>query len=160
MSNLVRFVFSREMPLWRYCLIAGVLAFAGSLALSESVEAILTMLGVDVAALQPAPLRDDALGVVLVVIVAPLVESLLLALTIIALGYLMRGRVALAVCAALVWASLHALAGPLWFFGVLFSFFIFSMGYLTWRPKSLFAAYLAAAIPHVLLNMAAMLLPV
>lgn len=157
MLRTISYVFSRNCPLWLYCLLAALIALGGSYLLSESVGALLGALGIDTAALSPAPFRKDYIGFLLVVIASPLVESLLLAGTLKITTFLTRKPVWQAGMAAIAWALLHALVAPMWFFGVLFSFFIFSVGFVTWRPTSWWAAYAAAAIPHVLLNLGVML---
>lgn len=156
MLRPIAFVFSRNCPLWLYCLLAGATAFGGSYLLSESVGALLGAFNIDTAALSPAAFRKDAMGYLLVVLASPLLESLLLAGTLKLTTYLTDKPLRQASMAAVVWALLHALAAPMWFFGVLFSFFIFALGFVIWRPVSWWAAYAAAAIPHMLVNLVAM----
>jgi hypothetical protein len=50
----------------------------------------------------------------------------------------------------------HAAFGVIWFFGTVWSFLVFSCAYIGWRPVSFKEAFLAAWIPHVLINLTAM----
>lgn len=59
---------------------------------------------------------------------------------------------------ALAWGGLHAWFHPLWFFGTVWSFYVFSLGYLAWRPVSYKHALGAAAVPHALVNASALLM--
>ena len=45
-----------------------------------------------------------------------------------------------------------------WFFGTVWSFYVFSLGYLAWRPVSYKHALGAAAVPHALVNASALLM--
>jgi hypothetical protein len=83
---------------------------------------------------------------------SPLIETVMLALTITVLAQFFHSRLSLALVAALVWAGLHSIVSPFWFFGTVWSFFVFSWCYLMWRPRSLWHALAAAAIPHALVN--------
>lgn len=85
-------------------------------------------------------------------VLSPVAETAMLALTITALANFIHSRLWLAVIAALIWGGLHSLASPFWFFGTVWSFFVFSCCYLIWRPRSLWYALAAAAIPHALIN--------
>lgn len=58
----------------------------------------------------------------------------------------------IATITAVICAIAHELALPLWFFGTVWSFFIFSYGFLIWQPYSSRYAFFAAFLPHALLN--------
>ncbi|CAN5305136.1 hypothetical protein BH09PSE6_BH09PSE6_09710 [soil metagenome] len=86
------------------------------------------------------------------VVVSPIVETFLLAglLRVLSSTSLAQGSVV--AMAALLWGLAHGLFGALWFFGTVFSFGIYSYSYLAWRRISFWQAWLAAAVPHVLVN--------
>jgi hypothetical protein len=52
--------------------------------------------------------------------------------------------------------NLHALLDPLWFFGTVWSFFVMSCAFLGWRKCSYRRAFIAASVPHVLINLTVM----
>ena len=141
-----------------YCLIAWHLALIPSILLVVLAYAVFSGAGADVSALQK-PARDVAQrNVWMTVLVAPLVETLLLALGIRLLGLVTRHREAIAITSALAWGALHASFYPMWFFGTAWSFYVFSRGYLAWRPVSYKHALGAAAVPHALVNSSALLM--
>ena len=76
-----------------------------------------------------------------------------------ALLWLLRrlGFAAPAACtaSALLWALAHGALQPVRFFGTLWSFTVFSVGYLHWRRKSRTHGFTAAAGPHIVVNSAA-----
>jgi hypothetical protein len=141
-----------------YCLIAWHLALIPSILLVVLAYAVFCGAGADVSALQK-PARDIAQrNVWMTVLVAPLVETLLLALCIELLGLVTRHREVIAVASALAWGALHASFYPIWFFGTAWSFYVFSRGYLAWQPVSYKHALGAAAVPHALVNSSALLM--
>lgn len=112
--------------------------------------------GLDSRSLLP-PERIISLPEVLgTVVFAPLVETLLLAGTLKLVADFTQNPLRLAVCSALIWGVFHGLFGALWFFGTVWSFFVFSCAYLAWRKCSFSHAYFAAALPHMLINATAM----
>jgi hypothetical protein len=92
------------------------------------------------------------------VIFAPIVETLVLIGGIKVLELISRRSVVLAMLSALAWGLLHGSLGALWFFGTIWSFFVFSCAYLAWRSRSFQAGFIAASMPHALVNLTAMCL--
>lgn len=141
-----------------YCLVAWHLALIPSLLLVAISYAVFSNAGVDVGAIQK-PARDVAgRSVWMAVLVAPIVETLVLAAAIHVIGRLTRNREAIAIASALGWGALHASFYPMWFFGTAWSFYVFSRGYLAWQPVSYKHALGAAAVPHALVNASALLM--
>lgn len=141
-----------------YCLIAWPLALIPSLLLAGLAYALFAGAGADMAAIQK-PMRDIAQRQLwIALLVAPFVETLLLALGIRLIGLVTKHRELIAITSALAWGALHASFHPLWFFGTVWSFYVFSRGYLAWRPVSVKHALGAAAVPHALVNASALLM--
>jgi hypothetical protein len=141
-----------------YCLIAWHVALLPSIALVALAYVIFSTAGADVGALQK-PARDIAnRNVWITVLAAPIVETLVLAAGIALIGLITPHREVIAIISALAWGGLHAWFYPLWFFGVVWSFYVFSRGYLAWRPVSVKHALGAAAVPHALVNSSALLM--
>lgn len=146
------------MPLWRYALLSFPLALIPSLALSQSVQWILIFFGVDVASISPSGTIATPGAVFGSIVFAPIVETFILAYMLTVLSSSSLHRFWVVVIAAICWGCFHAIFGRLWFFGTVWSFFVFSCAYLVWRPVSSQKAFLAAALPHALINSLVMML--
>ena len=152
------FPFDGRGSFLEYCLIAWHFALIPSIALAALAYLFFSSAGADVSALQK-PARDILTrNVWMTVLVAPAIETLVLACGIWLIGRVTRRRQVIAVTSALAWGGLHAWFHPLWFFGVVWSFYVFSLGYLAWRPVSYKHALGAAAVPHALVNASALLM--
>lgn len=141
-----------------WCLVAWPLALIPSMLLAALAYAVFSGAGADVAALQK-PLRDIApRSVWMALVVAPVVETGVLALGIRVISMATQKPMLIAAVSALAWGALHASFYPMWFFGTVWSFYVFSRGYLAWRPVSVKHALGAAAVPHALVNASALLM--
>jgi membrane protease YdiL (CAAX protease family) len=147
-----------SMPLWRYCLLAFPIALLPSIALLSAVYGGLTYFDVDFERYMP-PDRTANLELFFgIVIFAPIAETLLLAGMIGLLSMASSNRLFVAWAAAMLWGCMHGLAAPLWFFGTVWSFFVFSCGYMNWRERSFRQGFMVAAVPHALINFSAFML--
>jgi len=88
-----------------------------------------------------------------IVLLAPIVETFLLSGLLAALSPLKWPVPAVATLAGLVWGAAHGLVAPFWFFGTVFGFFVFSCSYLTWKQRSYWYGFTAAALPHAMQNL-------
>lgn len=141
-----------------YCVVAWHVALIPTILILIGAHALFSSAGADVEALQK-PAREIAQrSVWITLIAAPLVETFVLALLVTGLARLIQNPNVVAAISALVWGGLHAAFHPMWFFGVVWSFFVFSRGYLAWRPVSYKHAFGAAAVPHALVNSSALLM--
>ena len=156
-GRIAGFLPARGSFTW-YCVLAWHAALIPTILILLAAHALFASAGADVETLQK-PAREIAQrSVWITLIVAPLVETAVLALLVSALArFIANPNVVAAIC-ALAWGGLHATFYPLWFFGVVWSFFVFSRGYLAWRPVSYKHAFGAAAVPHALVNSSALLL--
>lgn len=149
------------MPLCQHALLAWPLALLPSLLLLAAAMGVLLALGLDPRA--SGPLYGPTLRQVTAaefagaVILAPLVETPLLGLSLAVLGRWIRRRGRLLLAAALLWGLLHGAQAPLWFVGSARSFAVLAGLYRAWRPRSFAHAYLVAGLPHALINLSAML---
>jgi hypothetical protein len=117
----------------------------------------LTQLGINVDLLSP-PERPVTFGEVFgAVVVSPITETLLLGLMLAMVSKLSSRVPLVAFAAAMFWGALHGAFGAMWFFGTAWSFFVFSCAYLHWRQLSFGKAFLAASVPHALINSAVMI---
>lgn len=141
-----------QTPLWRYCLEAWPVAFVPSVALLAVAGALYLWAGGDMEA-NALPPDESFWGAMLGSgLVAPVVETLLLAALVSLLQRSIRSPVLIATVSAIVWGSLHALVEVFWFFGTVWSFFVFTCAYLAWRRDSFRSAFIAACVPHILIN--------
>jgi hypothetical protein len=155
----LRSAFTTDTPYWRAVSLLGVIAIVPSVVLGFGAVAAVGALGVETSTLLPHYHIPNAwYAVSLIVVGLPLLETALLGIGLRLLGFLGLSPFTKSVISALCWALAHAISAPLQFFGVVWSFFVFSRGYLLWRPKSLRQAIGAAWVPHMMQNALAMYL--
>jgi hypothetical protein len=147
-----------KVPLWRYSLEAWPYALIPSITLAAIAAAVVSVVGIPIESVVPT--RDDlslrsAFGAV---VLAPVIETCLLALGLRLLSKFVDRPIFAATISAVMWGLLHGLFGTLWFFGTAWSFFVFSCGFIAWRSQSFKAGFIAAAVPHALVNVSAILL--
>ena len=156
-ERIAGFLPARGSFVW-YCVLAWHAALIPTILILLAAHSLFESAGVDVEALQK-PAREIARRSVWITLVAaPLVETVVLAVLVTGLARFIRNANLVAAISALAWGGLHAMFYPMWFFGVAWSFFVFSRGYLAWRPVSYKHAFGAAAVPHALVNSSALLL--
>lgn len=153
-----RFLTRPSRPMCRYLILASLAAlvpacilyiFAAVVASSFQISRVSDAL----------PQRDGSLlDFAGVVVLAPVVETVLLAWMIFALRKIFSDDLKVAIISGLIWGGLHASVSVMWFFGPAWNFFIFSCCYMAWRKISLGHAFLAAAVPHMLVNTYALLM--
>jgi hypothetical protein len=91
------------------------------------------------------------------IVLAPVVETFCLAGILALLSIFLTRASYVALASALVWGALHGAFGAMWFFGTAWSFYVFSCAYLYWRKQSFGKAFVAASVPHALVNSSVML---
>ncbi|HEX9946231.1 MAG TPA: hypothetical protein VGA98_01705 [Allosphingosinicella sp.] len=148
---LPRFLFETDSVLPRYIAKGWLLALLPSIALSALVRHV----AADAAT--PSFPRDTELLILLVVFVGPALETLLLALPLLALNRLFGPGPAVVGSAAL-WGLVHSLNVPIWGLVIWWPFLIMSIAFLTWRPRGLGLAMGVAFAMHALQNGFAVLL--
>jgi hypothetical protein len=146
--------------LWVDCLIAWHVALIGSLLLVLVAHAVFAGAGADVSALQKPPGELKRRSLIIAALIAPLLETAVLGFLLWLLRFATARRQWLLVLSALAWGGFHATFHPLWFFGTVWSFYVFSRGWLAWRPVSYKHAFAAAAVPHALVNSSALLMQI
>ena len=151
MPFLPRFLFSAEEPALAYAAKAWLLALLPSLALAGLINLAAPSAGT------PDFPVGGTIFLVLVLIVAPLVETLLMIPPLWAFARI-AGPGAAAIGSALLWAALHSLAVPLWGLVVWWPFLILSVVLLTWWRRGLGRALLMVAGIHAMQNGASLAL--
>jgi membrane protease YdiL (CAAX protease family) len=134
-------------------LISFPLAALPSAALLSFVYLSLQATGIDTTGMMAPERSPSTKFFVGAVLIAPIIETLLLSILLEVLIRLRNQPIQVAVTSALLWGVLHGSFGALWFFGSVWSFFVFSCAYLGWRRQSYRHACIAAALPHAMVNL-------
>ena len=155
--NLARPLLDTSVGPLRYVLRAWPLAMAPTLAIALVLSIVFQLLGHDLFLGEDpmAPLRgmSPALFLLMVVLFAPLAETLLMAPLLALLMRLWGGRrLPAALSSAAVWAVLHSLSAVAWGLCIFWTFLVFSTAWLAWRPRSWGHAYFVTAAIHTLQN--------
>ncbi len=89
---------------------------------------------------------------VFVVFVAPMLETLAMIPILALIKIFIKKTVWIALVSALIWASFHSASVPKWGLVVFFSFFIFSISFLSWEKKSITKAIFVTFGIHASIN--------
>ena len=142
-------------PLWNHCLRAFAVALLPEIVVQGSVGLILAAAGIDATGWSGPERHVTAGDLLLSVMFAPVVETALLGAGLGLLSRWTQNRLIIVTASALVWGGLHATTGILRLLPAAWSFFVFSCSYLVWRKSSQRDAFVAAAVPHGLINLTA-----
>jgi hypothetical protein len=140
-----------------YCIVAWHVALIPSILIVIAAHALFSQAGVDVSPLQRPAVDMQGRNLWIATVASPVIETLILGAVLGLLEFVTRRRQWLAILSALAWGGAHAWFHPMWFFGTVWSFYVFSRGWLAWRPVSYKHAFGAAALPHALVNSSALL---
>ena len=86
------------------------------------------------------------------VFIAPIIETILIALFITAISLIIKNVYTVSFITALIAGLIHSLFIPFWGIHTFWPFFIFSMAFLTWRKISFIKGFLMANAIHLLYN--------
>ena len=129
----------------RAILVGWAAAFLPSILLSVVVRTLLPEVG------QPAIAIDTPYALSLVIFLAPLIETLIMAAVLgVMLLFLKPAHAVLA--SAVGWGLAHSAIAPAWGLVIWWPFLIFSTLFVTWRKRSLAAAIAIPAAVHGLQN--------
>ena len=101
---------------------------------------------------QPEFEVDGTFAVLMLVVFAPVIETLIMAAI---LSLLLRfvSPTAAVLASAVLWGIAHSLIAPAWGLVIWWPFLVFSTLYVTWRQRSLLMALAMPAIVHGLQNL-------
>lgn len=146
----------RSCGLWQTCVLSYATALVLSFSLSVAADSIALQLGIVM--LDP-PSRSATFSEFFgCIFFGPVFETLLVGLTIKAICRFFHQPCLIAGICALIFGGAHGLVAVSWFFGTVCSFFAYSYAYVYWSSRSLHKAYVAACVPHMLINLTAMIL--
>lgn len=90
--------------------------------------------------------------IILLGIVTPFVETVIMCIFISVLSKFSHNKQHIAIMSAIIWAVLHSIKIITWGFVVAWSFYVFSLAYLTWREQSPRKGFFIAFMLHALQN--------
>jgi hypothetical protein len=148
---LVFLIKLRNLNFLTFCLVAGLLAITGSLFLV--VIALLVEVDIDAQLVDYIPDIEFSLKVFWeICIMGPIVETAILSALLLVL---FKSKLTLFQCciiSALFFGGVHGILAPIKFFTASWTFFIFSISFCLWKKFGYRKSFLAAALPHVILN--------
>ena len=143
-------LFQPSRPL-RYVALAWACAFLPSLLLSAVASQLLP------GHAPKFPAVDPGLLLFLLVVFAPVVETLIMGTVLLILNRI-AGFVPAVLLSSLGWGIAHSLQAPAWGLVIWWPFLIFSIAFLTWRRRRLAAAFGMPMVIHGLQNLGPALL--
>lgn len=143
-------LFEPQKPL-RYVALAWACAFLPSLLLSAIASQLLPDRAPDF------PKVDPGLLLFLLVVFAPVVETLIMGAVLLILERV-AGLVPAVLLSSLGWGIAHSLQAAAWGLVIWWPFLIFSIAFLTWKQRSLAAAFGLPMLVHALQNLGPALL--
>ena len=144
-SFLPKTLLAPQRPL-RALGLAWLLAFLPSVALGAAVTQLLPDLG------QPNLPVVNGLALSMVVVMAPVLETLIMAAALSVLLLVFPPTLAV-LASAIGWGVAHSLAAPAWGLVIWWPFLIFSTLFVVWRKRSLLAGLAMPAAAHALHNL-------
>ncbi|NJC06314.1 membrane protease YdiL (CAAX protease family) [Sphingomonas kaistensis] len=150
LAFLPKALFQPERPL-RYVAIAWACAFFPSLLLSALASRLVPEAGPEF------PNVDPGLLLFLLVVFAPVVETLIMG-TVLLILERVAGFLPAVVISSLGWGIAHSLQATAWGLVIWWPFLIFSIVFLTWRRRSLAVAFGLPMLIHGLQNLGPALL--
>lgn len=141
----------RNLNLLIYCLIVGLLAISGAFFLL----AITQLLGTDIETQLVVYSADFELNLgqfLAICIVGPVVETAILSVLLLILFKSKLTPHQCCIVSALFWGSLHGILAPIKFLTASWTFFVFSVSFWLWKKFGYKKSFLAAALPHIILN--------
>jgi membrane protease YdiL (CAAX protease family) len=126
--------------------VAWLLAFTVSIALAVVARTLLPVA-------QPPEFKlEGAYALFMLVVFAPILETLIMGGVLLVLTALFRRELAVIV-SAILWGAAHSAMAPMWGLVIWWPFLIFSVLFVTWRQRSLAAAFAVPAAAHALQNL-------
>ncbi|NNC48638.1 MAG: hypothetical protein HKO13_09455 [Sphingomonas sp.] len=147
LSRLPEFL-TKPKSLWQSIVGGWSIAFFGSLLLSALVMTVLPS--------APPPDFSNlegqaALAFFMLVVFAPVVETLVMGAILMGLSLFLRPAIAVFVSAVL-WGIAHSTMALNWGFVIWWPFLIFSLQFVTWRRRHLGLAFLVPMLTHAMQN--------
>jgi membrane protease YdiL (CAAX protease family) len=145
LAFLPSFLFETDGAQYSYVLRLWLLALIPSLLLSGLVSMLIPSAeGPDLVTRGPLP-------VLLIVVAAPLLETLIMGGILLVLRRFVGFGPAIIV-SALIWAIAHSLSAPIWGLIVWWPFLVFSAAFLVWRRTGLFVPIAIVTLAHAMQN--------
>lgn len=146
-GKLLDIVQDVSQPWWRYIPLTFLIAFVPSTFIS-------LILGFVTPPESAVRFGELSVGLVIsLVAIAPLVETLIM-WPVLALiqRFVSKKPIITAAISALLWAVFHSLQTPIWGLTICWSFFVFSLCFLSWKKVSIIKAGIMTFAVHVMQN--------
>lgn len=150
LAFIPHFLFEPSRPV-RYVALAWACAFLPSLLLSAIASRLVPEAGPEF------PMVDPGILLFLLVVFAPVVETLIMGTVLLVLNRLF-GFLPAVLLSSAGWGIAHSLQAAAWGLVIWWPFLIFSIVFLTWRRRSLAAAFGLPMVVHGLQNLGPALL--
>lgn len=145
LAFLPKFLFETDRLKSRYVVRAWLLALLPSILLSGLIGMLLPQARV------PDIPTEGSVSLLLLIVVAPLVESIIMGIALLGLTrFLEPGKAVIA--SAILWGVVHSLSAPAWGLVIWWPFLILSAAFLTWRDKGFLTALAIVTVIHGLQN--------
>lgn len=145
MAFLPNFLFETDSLKHRYVLRLWLLALIPSFLISGLVSLIFP------GAKGPELVTEGPLPLLLIIVVAPLLETLIMG-GVVAVLRRFLGFGPAVVLSALLWAIAHSLSAPIWGLVVWWPFLVFSAAFLVWKPSGWAPAIGIVTLAHAMQN--------
>jgi membrane protease YdiL (CAAX protease family) len=151
LAFLPNFLFETDSLKYRYVLRLWLLALVPSFLISGLVSLLFPE------AEGPKLVTEGSVPLLLIVVVAPLLETLIMGGIVLVLRRFLGFGPAV-VMSALLWAVAHSLSAPIWGLVVWWPFLVFSAAFLVWRQHGLGTAIWIVTAAHAMQNATGVLL--
>jgi hypothetical protein len=153
-AKIYTLLLSNKITFLKYISIAFFIELLPALCLSALLYSVTSIFDLPFKKLPDRNLSWESFWILIVI--APILETYLLILTLHILRSHKIHGLKLAIIAAVFWGMLHGVQSWPWFFPTAWSFFIFSTVYETWRFDSFKKAFTATALIHAMNNFLAL----
>ena len=144
----ISLLFDNQIAIWKYVIRTGLISLIPSLV-------IVMILGLTGIITEETAPKFEGPAIILfigLIVIAPPLETLLMAVGLRLLSFITKRPVRLAIFSAFIWAVVHSLEAPVWGLGVIWPFFVFSCCYLSWRRHSWWRAIFVTTCVHAFQN--------
>jgi hypothetical protein len=152
MKAFARQLFRSDVHYGRALATLGMVAAVPSFVMVHLVVFLLLLSGVNPEPHTPKLDVSEPKNLINVLLLGPFIESFLVIFGVYVVARFVKSPLRVSAVSGVAWGIIHGMNAPLWFVGTFWSFFVFSMGYLVWRPFGLAKAFGAAWIPHLIQN--------
>lgn len=135
-----------------FCLQTSLITSLGAMGIVLLARIFALMLGVNDVHTVPEKSEVDCKYFIIMVFLAPIVETIVLSLLIKLAAMVFARKVTICFISAVFFSTLHGMDEINHILGPFILFFVFSYSFVLWRTHSYRYAYISACVPHMLNN--------